>query len=245
MTLALLAGCAMVAFGAPAVLFFMIVCRWAHLFIISIVGAFFWFSSYSLAAIIWYMIEAMQSITVLVVLLEVLIQEAGRYLFFRLYAKTEKSFSVVSTNAVAFPMIDFYSALASGVGYGVTYSVMIYGSVISHSWGSGTLFSEACPQISAFVVAAVNASIFGLLHIVVMIAAFDAYRRESRNRILFVLLTFILASLIPMLTPQAGCSVSLPLLGTVLLIASIYTTHVVCDPGYRSKKKLWGYRRVE
>ena len=59
-------------------------------------------------------------------IITVLVQEGARYLFFDMYVKLERNFSVVATNAIAFPLVDFYSALAAGV-------LMRFVTCLSHS----------------------------------------------------------------------------------------------------------------
>lgn len=83
----------------------------------------------------------------------VLAQEGARLGYFHWYSKFENSFSVVSTNAVAFPLIDFYSALSAGMGFGVMSTTLLYGTVLSHSSGPGTVFAETCTHFSMYIIA--------------------------------------------------------------------------------------------
>ena len=92
--------------------------------------------------------------------------------------QAENSFTVVSTNAVAFPMVDFYSALAGAVGFGGINALLIYGSVIAEAAGPGTLFTPHCEAMSVFVVASVYAFLWSLLHPLLMLIAFDGFRRR-------------------------------------------------------------------
>ena len=100
--------------------------------------------------------------------------------------RAERSFAVVSTNAIAFPMTDLYSSAgvctpltaplisslvsldlsaAAGVGFASVQCTMLYGPVISYALGPGTLFADQCTQFSTVVLAAWTSFLFGLLHI--------------------------------------------------------------------------------
>lgn len=93
-------------------------------------------------------------------------------------SRSERSFSVVSINAIVFPLIDLYSSIAAGVGFGAMHSFMYYAVIIAHSLGPGALFNAHCPQFSTFFSAAWTALFFNILHICWMILAFDAYRTQ-------------------------------------------------------------------
>ena len=97
--------------------------------------------------------------------------------FLNICSRSERSFSVVSINAIVFPLIDLYSAIAAGVGFGAIHTFMYYATIIAHSVGDGTLYSAHCPQISTFFSAAWMALFFNIMHIGWMVIAFDAYRR--------------------------------------------------------------------
>jgi hypothetical protein len=83
---------------------------------------------------------------------------------------------VVSINAIVFPLIDLYSAIAAGVGFGAMHSFMYYAPIIAHALGEGALFNPHCPQFSTFFSAAWTSLFFNIMHICWMILAFDAYR---------------------------------------------------------------------
>ena len=40
---------------------------------------------------------------------------------------------------------------AAGLGYGLTYSLMYYGSLLSHANGRATLYTVNCEEMSVFV----------------------------------------------------------------------------------------------
>lgn len=100
-------------------------------------------------------------------------------LFFLSPSRAERSFSVVSINAIVFPLIDLYSGIAAGVGFGAMQTFVYYATLFGQSLGPGTLYSPHCPHMSAFVSAAWTALMFNLMHVCWMVVAIDAYRRAN------------------------------------------------------------------
>lgn len=98
-------------------------------------------------------------------------------------SRCERSFSVVSINAIVFPLVDLWSSIAAGVGFGASQSFMFYAPVVARALGPGALFSPHCSAFSTTILAAWNALLFNAMHVLLMIIAFDAYRTMSPPRI--------------------------------------------------------------
>ena len=109
------------------------------------------------------------------------------------HSRSERSFSVVSTNAIAFPMTDLYSSTgalclcsdfahlcvvraAAGLGFGLVHCVLMYGSILGSALGPGTVFSPHCSQFSTFVVSGsrVHASTQLPLAYLALLSAFNS-----------------------------------------------------------------------
>lgn len=202
-------------------------------------SSFFWLMAMTITSLIWSAIPQLHEkgsgagiIPVGVVLVEV-----ARMLFVRLYYRCERSFSVVSINAIVFPLVDFWSAMAAGVGFGATQTLIYYAPMVAHSMGPGTLFSSQCSALSSFTSAAANAALFNALHIPLMILAFDAYRRVNLWHISAVWVLHGAAAGLTILNQiEEGCKMSLPLIAAVVLIASLWCTLVTHAEDYRSNK---------
>lgn len=132
-------------------LFFRVVFTKAQLMIVFISASFFWLLSLTATSIVWFVIPPLKDVPWFYVTLGVLVEEALRLVFFRLYARSESSFSVISTNAVVFPLTDITSSFSAGLGYGLTQAVLVYGSVVASSSGGGTYFTKECSEMSIFV----------------------------------------------------------------------------------------------
>ena len=89
----------------------------------------------------------------------------------------------MSINAIVFPLIDLYSAIAAGVGFGAMHSFMYYAIIMSYAIGDGALFNPHCPHFSTFFSAAWTALFFNILHICWMILAFDSYRTMNMFKV--------------------------------------------------------------
>jgi len=239
MTALLFTGCVLVGYSVPIVVFLYLFARRAQLVIVSISASFFWLISTMVSSTIWYFVVPLQNVPWFIVPLGVFSQEAGRYIFFTFYAKAEASFSVISTNAIAFPMSDFYSATAAGLGFGVISSLLLDGSILAFSTGPGTIFSDTCPHFSTFVISAWNAFFMNIFHIFLMVIAFDGYRRRSPVIIAGVVLTHLAAGLLTLFYLRMdGCYYVLPSIAVIVCLTCAGMCWIVTRPTYRSKRRI-------
>lgn len=234
----LFAGCTLVGFCVPFAVFMLLVAWRAQLLIVSITSSFFWLLSLVCASLVWFVIPVLNENNWLMVPFGVLCQEIARYCFFVCYAKAEGSFAVVGTNAISFPLTDLYSALAAGLGYGGLHTILIYGTIVFNSLGPGTFFADTCPDFSVFVLSAWLAFCFGILHMELMILAFDAYRRKSWPRIVFFIILHLATACMTIVNlDQSGCLIALPLIFGLVLVGAVMTIFVISRPNYRSKRQ--------
>eukprot|EP01006_Ploeotia_vitrea_P063121 TRINITY_DN84977_c0_g1_i1.p1 TRINITY_DN84977_c0_g1~~TRINITY_DN84977_c0_g1_i1.p1 ORF type:complete len:241 (-),score=101.02 TRINITY_DN84977_c0_g1_i1:11-733(-) len=239
MTLLSFYGGMMAAYGPSLLLFTSVVMRKAQLVVVMIAAAFFMLLAVLGASVAWAGLRHVVSADWVYVLLAVLVQEAVRVWFFRLYRVAEMSFSVVSTNAVVFPLTDLMSAVAAGLGFGIVQTMMIYGSVLSSAMGPGALFSPKCDHWSSVFQGALQSNMFVFIHIALMIIAFDAMRRASIEKMAaFVLLHLLASSITVMNKSENGCVASLVLLFVAMLGTLGYAWWVMHRPDYRSKLHL-------
>lgn len=226
------------AFSAPFAVFTVLIAKRVQLLIVTITAAFFWLLSLMLTALMWYLLTPLQTSFYVLLPVSVAMQEIARFFFFRLYSRLEQSFSVVSTNAIAFPMTDIYSSLAAGVGFAGMHGVLMYGTLISNSAGAGTLFADNCPQFSTFVVSSWLAAGFGILHMLLMVIALDGYRNKSTLKLGIVFILHLGANLLTLLNLyDGGCVLSIPLVFAVVIIAGALMFYIISRPTYRSNKR--------
>jgi len=121
------------------------------------------------------------------------------------------------------------------------YALMMFGSVLGSSLGEADLRLDSCPDTSLFFVNALVTLAMEVLHVALMVLAFDAIRRDSvtvrrLGRYLFVFVFHLLASLSTLFNVDAsigGCFVGVPLVYVVVVLASLYTASVVRRPDYK------------
>eukprot|EP00808_Paulinella_micropora_P023540 g54882.t1 len=240
MTNMLLWGCILVAYGPPTIIFLLMLSRKSQLVIVFLLAAFIWVASFLVTSILWSIFSRGLGFEDdwFTILLGVLCQEVSRLLFCNLYMRFENTFTVVSTNAVAFPIVDFYCGLAGGLGFGVANSVMIYGTVISYADGPGVYYADTCSIFNAFVLSAWLGLAFCLLHIGLMIIALDAIRRRSPHKFLAVLAIHLLAAELTSLNlSKNGCLYSIPLIFGIVFATGAWTWHVISRNDYHSKQR--------
>jgi len=214
MTYVLFFGSLFVTFGPALALFLLVISRNNQLIILTIGGSFFWLLSVLVASIWWYIIPPLRQAYWFVIPFSVFFQELGRYIFYRLYAwafyrqldsrhreqitanPRLQSLSVKPNNVAA--------SVAAGVGSGVTYALVMYISVLWESTGPGSAFSPACPGTSLFIISAILALGFVLLHIFQSIVAFEAFRLKSLLGMVVVWGSHIVASLLSLANLPGG-----------------------------------------
>jgi anterior pharynx defective protein 1 len=234
-------GCLLIAFGPAIVFLLSVVLHHSHLTVLAIVSAFYELMGVLLTSILWYVMPStFNGRTATALVFGAILQEMMRFLFVVSYGRGETGL-VKATGSTQLPFTDFPSALSSGFGFGLMYALLIYGSVLGKSVGEADVFISSCPTTSLFLVEAFCTLAMEVLHVVLMISAFDAWRRDSVKiqrflRISIVMTLHILASLSTLLNYDAslgGCNIGVPLLYLVVLISIVYTLHVVRGSSYR------------
>ncbi|GAM23385.1 hypothetical protein SAMD00019534_065600 [Acytostelium subglobosum LB1] len=116
------------------------------------------------------------------------------------------------------------SSAAIGTGSGITYAFVMYGTIMWESQGPGDLFSPACPDVSLFMLSAIYALCFSLLHILWNVTAFQGYRTKNRIDVGIVLVSHIAISYFTMLNLQGGsCAGAIVPAILITLFMFVYT----------------------
>eukprot|EP00164_Ancoracysta_twista_P005308 GFYU01007266.1.p1 GENE.GFYU01007266.1~~GFYU01007266.1.p1 ORF type:complete len:246 (-),score=29.02 GFYU01007266.1:32-736(-) len=224
-------GCLFTALSPAAALFFLVIAKQPYLVIVSIVSSFFWMLSIMVAALFWLIISPLQTTFGFVIPLSVLIQEGFRYLYLRVAYKAEAGFGMPGS-ANGMELNTF--ALASGVGYSIAHTFVMYGSIFFESSGPGTYHSTACPHISIFQSTSYIALCFSFFHLASMILAYDGYKRMHLPSIIVVILSHLSVALLSLANESYnGCATSLPLMFVLVLALIVYTIYL-----YRSNISL-------
>jgi anterior pharynx defective protein 1 len=144
---------------------------------------------------------------------------------------------------------DASCGIAAGVGYGGMHAIMIYGTLLASQTTNnvGILYQDSCPSMPSLVVSGLFAFFFSILDVFWMLFTFFGMRRRliyqrgvhptrevraiggwlgnSRTggnlALLFCLISHFIASLLTTSDHfKLGCAVSLPAVGTVVLLTA-------------------------
>merc|ERR1712232_820710 len=195
MTIPTFIGCALIAFS-PAVLFYALVVMRSHkLTVLSIGAGFFWVASVCLASILWYIIKPLRLIyPQITVIVAVILSEASRWLFWVVWTKGQESLMQRTGDNVS-QGTKLGEAVASGLGIGLTYSLVMYAGVLWEALGPATLMSKSCPTASVFAISAILAMAWTILHTLWAIVAFHGYYEKSKWRVGLVFISHLILSL--------------------------------------------------
>jgi len=240
MTATMIAGCVLVAYSVPFAFFCLLIARKPVLLVVCLISAGFCLGSLFVSSIIWRVIPSLQESkhAAATLVISTTLVELTRVAFLRIYARAERGFAAVSTNAIVFPMTDLYSGLAAGVGFGVTSTALIHGAVLASARGPGTHFSPECPEMSTIQLTAWYALCFNIMHICWMVISLDGLRIRGFYRIVFVVAAHLFAALSTMVSKRrSGCIGSLTLVGVTTLASVTAMAWVIRQPLYRSRKR--------
>ena len=79
-----------------------------------------------------------------------------------------------------FELNDWICGIASGIGFGGTHSILLYGTLLTSEAGNlGTLYQPSCPAIPSLLLSAINAFLFSILDMILMLFTFDGVRKQN------------------------------------------------------------------
>lgn len=214
-------GCGLLAY-APGCSLLILLSKRPQLIIVSLAAGFAWLFSSLLTSILWWFIHLSEhSVWPVIIIMSVLLQELFRYILILAYRKTEVLIQRSSPHSnQAFPLNDLSSGLAAGVGFGLMHSLLLYGSVLAASGGSGVYFDDSCPTIPLILVSALTSLAFFILDIIWMCLGFIADRYRSVILASVIVALHLFAGLVTLTNINpSGCKVSLSLLLITILIS--------------------------
>jgi anterior pharynx defective protein 1 len=238
MTASLFVGSIFLCFGLVISVFFGLVFHRAQFLILSIVSALFWLLSLLCSSIFWYIIPDLRDSNWGLLPVSVFFTEIARYSLLVFYDKTVRSFSIVSINAIVFPLRDFYAAISSGLGFATARLFLHYGIILSHSLGEATLYAANCQRINSFIHAAINGMLFSFLDFALMIIAFDAYRQSQPLYYYPLWLSHLACALIQMTNQlNDGCAYSIVFTSLIVALTVGWAFVRVRSKAYDVKKR--------
>mmetsp|Transcript_13908 Transcript_13908/g.25741 ORF Transcript_13908/g.25741 Transcript_13908/m.25741 type:complete len:242 (-) Transcript_13908:233-958(-) len=225
------------AYGPALVMLLGVVMPSSPLLIVTVVAALFELLALFFTAMAWNVITGLQTEPALTVVTGVILQEAMRLAFLKVYVRGEGKVRELCEGLDKSPFSDFSSAIAGGVGFGLIYSLVLYGGVIQASLAPGDYFTEECPMISGFVLHAILALVYQVLNTVLMVIMLDGLRKTTQaERVMKIALCFAIhlaASLFSLFNnSDIGCTAGVTLPAAMAIFASIVAYRITCKPSY-------------
>ncbi|CAK4078665.1 unnamed protein product [Aphanomyces euteiches] len=212
------------AFAPITCLFMVVVAKRAQLVILTITAAFFYLLGLLVSATLWSIIPPLHDSIQATIPVSIIIQEIFRYAFFQVYIRSEQAVKRVTTKQNQLPLNDLTSSFASGVGFALMRSLMLYGSVLAASMtGEGAAFTSTCPQLPlSGSLAALSTLALSLMDVALMVLAFEGYRKRSPGHIAAVVLIHLGSGLSNLVNlNEVGCQASIPLTYVAALLAVV------------------------
>jgi len=180
MTALLFTGCALIAWAFPALVFLAFVVHRPQLLVTFFCAVFFALLAFLFGSFFWLFISPAQEYTVLQSLFYAIIIELVRFWFLFLLSRTAKNFAAVGTNSIGHPMVPFYTAIATGLGFGVVQALVLYGEFIIDAYGPAAVFNtNACSNRTTFIDAAVMSLYIALFNLPATIVTQEAYENAD------------------------------------------------------------------
>lgn len=222
---ALTAGCAMVAFSPAAILSLDVLQQPQHT-IVALAGAFSYLLCILTVSIFWAIIRGAEGEQkyVWILIISSVLQNMFRILFVTAYRKTEymiKESSEISDDLL--PLHDDTSGIAGGLGIGFMHALVVFGSTLASSDGSGDYFSDSCPYIPLVVGMSLMALGFFIMDMITTCLTFIANRTGSRLMYAIIFILHLAATLTSLGNRSYfGCKTSLSMLLIVIGISSCF-----------------------
>ncbi|KAJ3671498.1 hypothetical protein LUZ60_007577 [Juncus effusus] len=220
MTVAAGVGYALIALGPALSLFASVLAHKPFLVLVLLSSTLFWLISLIILAGAWKIFLPLKSSELwaysILILTSVAFQEGIRIVFWKLFKKMEdmlNSFADRVSKPRLFLTDKMLIALAGGLGHGLAHAVFFCISLLTPSFGPATYYNAKCSNIPFFLISAIIALGFVIIHTFSMIIAFNGYSEGKKTDQLFTPFSHLIASLFTLinLVPN-GCKVGLPLL---------------------------------
>jgi len=104
----------------------------------------------------------------------------------------------------------------------------MYVSVLWEATGPGTVFSPSCPSTNLFIISALLALLFSLMHVFLSLLLFEAYRTKNNRHIAMGWVAHFAISLLTMANLKGGyCVGSVAPIGFLVSILGGYSIYTI------------------
>ncbi|KAJ3428386.1 gamma-secretase subunit aph-1 [Anaeramoeba flamelloides] len=228
-------GCLFITYAPLFVLICQYVLLDAKLLIIALSSCFFWMISILFTSLIWLAVPPLYETNIWIIIVSFVCQEITRYLFFRLLLLLERTINYHSRLGQRQSEIHYIKgSLASGLGFGVGYVLVMNTGLLTKAAGPGDLEASGC-SMSLFVLNSFNAQIFGLLNVAWTMIMFIVLKQSKykygqtrekhilKLKVIVSLVSHFAASCITMID---NCAVTLTLLYLLLICICVLAVYI-------------------
>nr|XP_040241923.1 gamma-secretase subunit APH1-like [Aegilops tauschii subsp. strangulata] len=235
MTVAAGVGYALIALGPAFSLFAGVIARKPFLVLTYLCSTLFWLISLIVLSGIWRGFLPLKSGVwwpyVILILTSVAFQEGIRLVFWRLYKKMEEMLDAFA-DRISKPRLcltdKMLISLAGGLGHGLAHAVFFCLSLLTPAFGQATFYVERCSRMPFFLVSAIIALGFLVIHTSSMIIAFNGYGERKKRDQIFVPVVHLIAAVMTLINlVPGGCLVGTPLLCVTAAMTLYYSWQVV------------------
>ncbi|KXJ71050.1 hypothetical protein RP20_CCG021180 [Aedes albopictus] len=218
-------GCSFLAFGPPLAMFSLTIAHDPIRIIILIAASFFWLVSLLFSSTVWFTVYPLRDKIAFGLVCSVFIQEAFRYLMYKLLRKTERGLQEV-TDIVHISDYKHILSYVCGLGFGIISGAFSLVNILADSVGPATVGLKAGSNIF-IVISAAQSLCMILLHTFWSVIFFNACDLKNYYHIGYVVLSHLFVSCITLLNGQELFAVSLTASYIVMLATCVIAFRVV------------------
>ncbi|PSS24078.1 Gamma-secretase subunit APH1-like [Actinidia chinensis var. chinensis] len=235
MTVAAGIGYALLALGPSLSLFVSVISKKPFLILTLLSSALLWLISLIVLSGVWRALLPLKTTSWwpygILILSSVGFQEGLRIVFWRVYKRLEDMLDAFA-DRVSKPRLfltdKMQIALAGGLGHGVAHAVFFCLSLLTPAFGLATFYVEKCSQLPFFLISAIIALAFTIIHAFSMVIAFNGYEEKYRVQQLFVPIIHLVAGILTLINlASGGCIVGIPLLYFMAMLTLMYCGKMV------------------
>lgn len=235
MTIAAGIGYALIALGPSLSLFISVISKKPFLILTVLSSTLLWLISLIVLSALWRVFLPLNSTTWwpygLLLFTSIAFQEGLRLLFWKVYKRLEDlldAFADKVSKPRLFLTDKMQISLAGGLGHGVAHAVFFCLSLLTPAFGPATYFVDRCSQIPFFLVSAIIALAFVMIHTFSMVIAFNGYAEGNKVDQIFVPSVHFAAGLVTLVNfASGGCIVSIPLLYFIAILTLLHCGKMV------------------
>lgn len=206
-------GSIFIIFSVPFAIFWLVVSKSSKLVIITVAASFMWLLSAFLTSVVWIAIPPLKDDLWFTILVSIPLQEVMRYLWWKILHKAEKGLSTLSPDGKV-TITHEKLALASGVGFGLMYGVIMSCNVLDIMSGPGMLPAPGCSDYNFFLITSIIVGCNVISHIFWGVIAANAWEQRQLGsgtiqkvdwQVLFVVAAHYGASFVTLDSENSSC----------------------------------------